>query len=191
MPPLKNAPSSMEMRAATTSPVKRAFAADVDAVGGMHVAAHLAKNHNFASHDVGRDLAVAADSDAIAGEVDCAFDFAIDVERLGAGDLALDDEALADGGLFAVGDRSCCCRARRAVCVKGGGGCRTHGFGGGRCAAGLIWFPHRLILPFLFVLLDHDLRPRGIVAATALLSSKILLCQPTYEPFTAFNVGAP
>ena len=81
-----------------------AFAADVDAVGGLAVAAYLAENDDLASADVGGYLAVAADGDAVAGEIDGAFDFAVDVEGLGTGDLAFDDEALADGGLFAIGD---------------------------------------------------------------------------------------
>jgi hypothetical protein len=79
-----------------------AFAADVYTVGGLAVAADLAENDDLAGADVGRYLAVATDGNAIAGEVDGAFDFAVDVEGLGARDLTLDDEALADGGLLAV-----------------------------------------------------------------------------------------
>ena len=85
-------------------PGEGAFAADVDAVAGMDVAAHLAEHDDFAGGDVGGDLAVAADGDAVAGQADGAFDLAVDVERLGTGDLALDEERLADGGLFAAGD---------------------------------------------------------------------------------------
>ena len=84
-----------------------AFGADVDAVGGLAVAADFAEDDDLAGHDVGGYLAVAADGDAVAGEVDGAFDFAVDVEGLGAGDFALDDEALADGGLVSVGDCAC------------------------------------------------------------------------------------
>ena len=83
---------------------ERAFAADVDAVGGLAVAADFAENDDLAGADVGGYLAVAADGDAVAREVDGAFDFAVDVEGLGSGDLAFDYETLADGGLFAVGD---------------------------------------------------------------------------------------
>jgi len=82
---------------------ERAFAADVDAVGGEDVAANLAEDDDFAGGDVGGYLAVASDGDAVAGEVDGALDFAIDEEGLGAADLSLDDEALADGGLIAGG----------------------------------------------------------------------------------------
>ena len=67
-----------------------AFAADVDAIGGLAVAADLAENDDLASADVGGYLAVAADGDAVAGEVDGAFDFTVDVEGLGTGDLAFD-----------------------------------------------------------------------------------------------------
>ena len=48
MPPLKKAPSSMLMRAAATSPVKRAFRPDVHPVAGRNVPAHLAQNHHLA-----------------------------------------------------------------------------------------------------------------------------------------------
>ena len=80
------------------------FAANVDAIGGLAVAANFAENDDFAGADVGGYLAVAADGDAVAGEIDGAFDFTVDVEGLGTGNLAFDDEAFADGGLFAVGN---------------------------------------------------------------------------------------
>ncbi len=80
------------------------FAANVDAIGGLAVAANFAENDDFAGADVGGYLAIAADGDAVAGEVDGAFDFTVDVEGLGTRDLAFDDEAFADGGLFAVGN---------------------------------------------------------------------------------------
>ncbi len=83
-----------------------AFGADVDAIGGLAVTADLAEDDDLACADVGGYLAIAADGDAVAGEVDGAFDFTVDVEGLGTGDFALDDEALADGGLFAIGDRT-------------------------------------------------------------------------------------
>ena len=78
------------------------FGANVDAIGGLAVAANFAENDDFASADVGGYLAVAADGDAVAGEVDGAFDFTVDVEGLGSGDLAFNYETLADGGLFAI-----------------------------------------------------------------------------------------
>src|ERR1700678_1837064 len=61
---------------------ERAFAADVYAVAGMHVAAHLAQHDYLARRDVGRDLAVAADGDAVARKVDRAFHLAVYIERL-------------------------------------------------------------------------------------------------------------
>jgi len=83
---------------------QRAFAADVYAVRGLDVAANLAEHHDFAGGDVGGYLAVAADGDAIAGQVDGALYLTVDVEGLGAGELALDYEAFADGRLVAAGD---------------------------------------------------------------------------------------
>ena len=80
--------------------VERAFAANVEAVAGRHVAADFAENDDFARGNVGRDYAITSDGDAIAGQVDGAFHAAIDVERLGAGDFALDDERLAERGLL-------------------------------------------------------------------------------------------
>ena len=112
MPPLKNAPSSMLMRAADTSPLSDAFGADVHAVSGRNIAANLAQNHNLARRDAGRHLAVAADGNAVAGKIDAAFDLAVDIQRLCAADFAFDKQALADSGLFA---RSRSGRTRLAV----------------------------------------------------------------------------
>jgi hypothetical protein len=121
-----------------------AFAADVDAIGGLAVAADFTENDDLAGADVGRYLAVAADGDAVAGEVDGAFDFTVDVEGLGTGDLAFDYETLADGGLFAVGD----CTGSGGRCARTESRCRgrrsgTHGLGGGGRIARLVRFPHR------------------------------------------------
>ena len=127
---------------------ERAFAADVDAVRGLAVAADFAEDDDLAGADVGGYLTVAADGDAVAGEVDGSFDLAVDVEGLRTGDLTFDDEALADGGLFGVGHRS----SRTGSCGKsGGGGGRggTDGLGGCRRSARLIRFPHRSLIPFL------------------------------------------
>ena len=84
---------------------QRAFAADVDAVAGVDVAAHLAQHYDLAGHDVGCDRAIAADGDTVARKVDRALYLAVDEERFRSRDLALDDEGLADGGLLAGRDR--------------------------------------------------------------------------------------
>ena len=125
---------------------ERTFAADVDAIAGGDVAAHLAEHDNLAGGDVGGDLTIAAHGDAIARQIDGAFDFAVDVEGFGAGNFAFNDEALADGGLFA----RCGCggggRREALAGVEAGGGrsCWTRWFGTLRSAtgAGLIGFPH-------------------------------------------------
>src|SRR5690242_1278336 len=79
---------------------ERAFVADVNAVAGRQVAANFAEHNHFAGVDVRGNLAVAADGHAIARKLDRTFDLAIDVQRLGAGNFALDYEALADRRLF-------------------------------------------------------------------------------------------
>ena len=75
--------------------VERTFAADVEAVAGRHVAADFSENDDFARGNIGRDHAVAANGDAIAGQVDGTFHAAVDVERLGARNFTLDDQRLA------------------------------------------------------------------------------------------------
>src|SRR5581483_861623 len=82
---------------------ERAFAADVDAIAGRDIAAHLAKHHNLAGGNVGSHLTVTADGETVAGQADGALDFAVDVERLRAADFAFDHQAFADGGLLARG----------------------------------------------------------------------------------------
>ena len=56
------------------------FGADVDAIGSGDIAADLAQNDDFTGVDGGIDLPIAADREAIAGQVDGAFDFAINIE---------------------------------------------------------------------------------------------------------------
>jgi hypothetical protein len=126
---------------------KRTFAADVDAVRGLAVAANFAENDDLAGADVGCYLTVAANGDAVAGEVDGTFDFAINVERLGTGDLTLDDKALANGGLLVRGSSSC---GTGGSGESGGGGRRrgTDGLGSCRRRARLIWFPHKTSVSF-------------------------------------------
>ena len=141
------------------------FAADVDAIGGLAVAADLTENDDFAGADVGGYLAVAADGDAVAGEVDGAFDFTVDVEGLGTGDFAFDDEALADGGLFAVGDGTGSCSSRaRAESGSSGRRSGTHGLGSGGRSTRLVRFPHR---ESLFLSADPIPHRRGLSAVAA------------------------
>src|SRR3954454_23203858 len=78
---------------------QRTFVADVDAVGGGQVATDLAEDNDLARVDVGGDTAVAANGNAVASQVDRAFDAAIDIERFATGDFTLDHERLADRGL--------------------------------------------------------------------------------------------
>ena len=79
---------------------ERTFAAYVDTVRCLAVAADLTEDDDLAGADVGCDLAVAANGDAVTGEVDGAFNLSVNVEGFGTGDFTLDDEALTDGGLF-------------------------------------------------------------------------------------------
>src|ERR1700691_5832915 len=59
---------------------QRAFGANVDTIGGSNIAADLSKHDDFAGVDGGIDLPVAAHREAVAGQVDSAFDFAINIE---------------------------------------------------------------------------------------------------------------
>jgi hypothetical protein len=79
---------------------ERAFAADVQTVGALNVALHLAQDHNFTGDDVGGDAAVSSDGDAVLGKVDGAIDSTIDIERFGPADFTFDDYRAADRGLL-------------------------------------------------------------------------------------------
>ena len=162
----------MEMRAAVTSAGERALAADVDPVGSLDVAPHLAEHDDFARHDVGGHLAVAANGHAVTGQVDGALDLAVDVKGFGARELSLDDEGLADGGLIA--GRSD--RGRTGWGNGTGGGCsleRGRGWGGRarrlrgsggwcfRADSASTWAG----VPFLLQSAWGLLRPHGILAA--------------------------
>src|ERR1700744_1269620 len=76
---------------------QRALAADIHTVAGIDVAAHLAEHHDLAGRDVRCYLAIAANGDAVARQIDRPFDLAVDVERFRTGNFALDHQALADG----------------------------------------------------------------------------------------------
>ena len=77
--PLNHAPSSIEILWQTTSPAKRPFVPYVNPVAGRDVAFYLAQDDNFLSVNVGLDLAVAANRNAVAGQIDGAFYAAVDV----------------------------------------------------------------------------------------------------------------
>ena len=102
-----------------------AFRTNINTIGRGDVPTNLAEDDDLAGSDVGRDLAIATDGDAIAGQVDAAFDLSIDKQRLRAVNLAFDEQAFADGGLFA-GGRSGLRTARR---FKRGRGRRWNGAG--------------------------------------------------------------
>jgi len=76
--------------------IQRALCANINPVCRRNVPAYLAEDHNLASRDVGRHLTVATNGHAVSREVDAAFDLAVNKERLRSGDLALDEQALAD-----------------------------------------------------------------------------------------------
>ena len=78
----------------------RAFGADIHAIAALDVARHFAHDHNFAGLNAGVDLAIAADGDSAFGHGDFAFNAAVDVQRLGAADFALDEQRAANGGLI-------------------------------------------------------------------------------------------
>jgi hypothetical protein len=122
----------------------------------VDVAAHLAQHNDFAGGDIGCDLAIAADGDAVARKVDGAFDLAVDVERLRSRDLALDDEGLADGGLLAglgTGQRRASGRSRGAGSKADG----VEAGGAGRAGSGVegevgpVWFGFHMIRLFPFL----------------------------------------
>src|SRR6185369_17152217 len=60
---------------------QRTFVADVHAVRSRHVAANLALHNDLAGGHVSSDNAVTSDSNAVARQIDGAFDTAIDVKR--------------------------------------------------------------------------------------------------------------
>src|ERR1051326_4903774 len=68
------------------------FVPDVQPVAGRDVAFYLAQHHDFLGGDVGLDLAVAANRDTVTRQIDGAFHASIDVKRLRARHLALNDE---------------------------------------------------------------------------------------------------
>src|SRR5579863_6423518 len=93
------APSSTQTRGEDVAG-KRTFAADIQTIGAMDVARHRTHNDNLLGVDIGDDGGVAANGDAAVAKVDGALDTAVDVERFGAADVALDDYGASDGGLL-------------------------------------------------------------------------------------------
>ena len=62
---------------------QRALAANIQAIRTLDVTLHLADDHNFAGTDVGGDVTVTPNGDAVTGKINGALDSAIDVQRLG------------------------------------------------------------------------------------------------------------
>ena len=74
----------------------RAVLLDLDAVAGVKIARQVAVDDHFASPNFRAQLAGAADREALAIEDDRAFQFAVDLKILFAGDLALNFNARAE-----------------------------------------------------------------------------------------------
>src|SRR5215469_10593218 len=79
---------------------KQAFAADVHAVAALDVAGDLAHDHNFTRGNVGLDGPIAANGHAMVFEAERAFDAAVNVKRLAAGDFTFDHNRATDGRLL-------------------------------------------------------------------------------------------
>src|SRR5882757_8632270 len=77
-----------------------AFAANIHAIARLAVAANLAQYNNLTRHDVCRDLTIAANSHAVARQINRAFYLAVDVQRFRARQLSLNNKRLADGRLL-------------------------------------------------------------------------------------------
>jgi len=130
---------------------QRAFCTDVNAISGRNVALQFAEHDDFASADTGVDYAVLTHRHAITRNVDATLNLAINEQRFCSGDLALDGEALADGGLLAGGRGGRGCgRARRLNgWLHGSGANWLWGLIRGRLAL-LGRFPHSAQDNFLF-----------------------------------------
>src|ERR1700722_8179751 len=115
---------------------ERAFAANIHAIAGLAVTTNLTQHDDLARYDVRGNLAIAAHGHTISRQIDCTFDLAVDVQRFGACQLALDDQRLANRRLLARWDgrgRSSTTNGRRSsrAGLKGGRrGRRTHRFRG-------------------------------------------------------------
>ena len=138
MPPLKNAPSSMLMRAAATSPVSAPSARMSTRSVALTLPLSLPSTTISRALMLARDIAVFAYRDAIAGNADAAFDLAIDEQRFGSGNLALDGEALADAGLLADGG---CGRGAGSQCGLQWHGCTGVGRTGSGVGVGEVDWP--------------------------------------------------
>ncbi len=129
---------------------ERAFVANVNAITGIQISTNLAENHDLAGINVGGDLPIAANRNAITREVDGPFDFSVNIQGFGTRDLAFDHQALTDRRLLLIHHGSC--RALRSRTVRdvphryrpdGLTGWRRTGAGRIRRT---IWLPH-----FLFI----------------------------------------
>src|SRR5271169_3665042 len=99
---------------------ERTLTANVEAIAGRHIAANFTQNNDLPGSNIGRDDAVAADGDTVAGQVDGAFHAPIDVKRLRAGDFAFNDKRLTQGCLLL------------RIYGNAGGGTRYHRWFGSR-----------------------------------------------------------
>src|SRR6185437_6052408 len=100
---------------------------------GCDVAFYLAQDHNFLGIDVGLDLAVAANRNAIAGQIDGAFYASVDIKRFRAGNFALDDERFPDRGLLGVVENGIARRRDRRWLARLSGGSAHNWFLRFRC----------------------------------------------------------
>src|SRR5882724_10801408 len=78
---------------------QRTLTTNIHAIRNLDVAVNLAQNDDFASTDAGSDDAIAANGYTAIGEIDRPLDFAVYVERFGAGDFTLDHQRTPNGGL--------------------------------------------------------------------------------------------
>src|SRR5690606_32839770 len=119
--------------------VDRPVVADVDALARGDVALHFALHDDDLGEDLRLDLAVGPDRQHVVAELDLAFDLALDREVLAAGQVTLDDDALADvhGALLL----SHCVGPRRLLGGGNGAGCCWL-----RRSDGLVTLPHVSLL---------------------------------------------
>src|SRR5262245_55004780 len=75
---------------------------DVDLLGGVQVAGHLAEDDDGFSGDLRLDAAIRADREDVVAELDLAVDTPFDRQILAAAQLTVDDDGLPDARLLLV-----------------------------------------------------------------------------------------